>query len=76
MHNDKQYNYHIPINPIEGSDETQTIAILQIHGTAPGRLVLMTKWLKHEFAMTRKQAHQAIIAMGFTDLFHAPSKVH
>lgn len=70
MHNPKQFNYHIPINPAEETGETQTIAMVQIHGTAPGRLALMTKWLKHEFAMTRKQAHQAILEMGFTDMFH------
>jgi len=67
MHNSKQFNYHIPINPqVEG--DTQTIAIVQIEGTCYGRLALMTKWLKHEFAMSRKEAHKAIYAMGFSDL--------
>ena len=47
----QQFNYHIPVNPVENSGDSQTIIILQILGTPYGRLALMTKYLKTTLVM-------------------------
>ena len=71
MYTVKHYTYHIPINPVDDSSkESQTIAMVQIWGSQTERFSLMTKWLRHTFRMTRKEAHKAIMEMGFDDLFH------
>ena len=69
MWNANAYRYIIPVNDMgEGS---QTIKIISIYSTASGRLSLLTKYLRHGFDMTRKEAHAAIRDLGFTDLIPA-----
>ena len=67
MYNSQTHTYVVPINPpVEG--QSQTVHIVQIKGSATGRLSLMRKWMRHHFPLTRKEANKVIYEMGFNDL--------
>ena len=66
MYNLETVRYIIPVNDMgEGS---QTVKLLTISGSTTERLSLLTKYLKHSFSLTRKEAHAAIVKLGFDDL--------
>ena len=67
MYTPRLFKYIIPVNPaVEG--ETQTVDVVQIYGSATERCSLLRRYLKHTYAMSRKQANAAIVALGFDDL--------
>ena len=67
MYRPKQVRYIIPINDAD-TGETFTVDIVTIYGSDSGRCSRMTKYLKHKFDLTRKEAHRAIVGLGFDDL--------
>jgi len=67
MYNPKTVKYLIPINDMEG-ESSQTLQVVQIYGSDTGRCALMRKWLRYAYALTRKEANQCIVEMGFDDL--------
>ena len=72
MYNPESVRYIIPINERADLMASQTVHLIEIHGSTTGRLALLTKYLRHTFpALDRKKAHKVIRILGFDDLIPA-----
>ena len=66
MYRQEAVKYILAIN--EGRDESTTVKVVQIYGSATERCSLLRKFLRHTYGLTRLESNRVVVAMGFTDL--------